>query len=254
MIYSLIVISFERQNSLYNLTKLREWQKFRKHRTAPVQGQHHCNVYSKIASIYLQVIGNQRAPTMSDRGKMIYTEATLLEVQRIVTIGETSSEWHHPTAKSKEIKQNIKLDILFNYYEAHYITSETLNSSNWYLSKHTHIWCRPMACIVICHIYIYKYIYIWIIYYTDVCYCFMDICYSHFLIQHPWPCPIWQLETRPLVAIQSRRMPGSFRISTHVIMTTTCGATRTTSVLNAGLTSTGHCANTRNSSRFLSVS
>ena len=35
----------------------------------------------------LQVLGTDRAPTMSDRGKLIYTEATLLEVQRIAVIG-----------------------------------------------------------------------------------------------------------------------------------------------------------------------
>ena len=61
-------------------------------------------MYSKIAPIHVQVIGNERAPTMSDRGKMIYTEATLLEVQRIVTIGESgrSSEWHNCTASRNE--------------------------------------------------------------------------------------------------------------------------------------------------------
>ena len=40
--------------------------------------------------IMLQTIGNERAPTMGDRGKMIYTEATLLEVQRIASIGEST--------------------------------------------------------------------------------------------------------------------------------------------------------------------
>ena len=40
-----------------------------------------------------QAIGSERAPTMGDRGKMIYTEATLLEVQRIATIGETAYRW-----------------------------------------------------------------------------------------------------------------------------------------------------------------
>ena len=74
-------------------------------------GQHLCKIFPKIASFRLQVIGNERTPTMSDRGKMVYTEATLLEVQRIVTIGESTCnrEWNYPqlhTEYNQQIKAN----------------------------------------------------------------------------------------------------------------------------------------------------